>query len=145
MESLITTMRAVPGSSIQLVADLKKGLQTARAFPGCLSMELYVSESNSDEIFLVEQWKSKNAHAKYAAKIGASGLLDEYMLMMIAPMEERWVRHISPGKKKSAPSKPRKKAVKKAPAKARKKTTKRATTSALRKKTVKKNATRGRR
>ena len=55
----VGTLGAVPGKRDELVAHLTK---RSGGMPGCLAYEVGVNDEQPDTVFVVELWKSAEAH-----------------------------------------------------------------------------------
>lgn len=55
---VILEMHAKPGLGDVLVSALKSTLSRPRAFEGCISIEVLQNSNNSDNLLLLETWKT---------------------------------------------------------------------------------------
>lgn len=71
-------------------AALKAALPDTRAFDGCVKLDVLRSTENPNVWTLVEEWKSKAHHAKYAQWRTETGFMDKMMSTVVAPPKQTW-------------------------------------------------------
>ena len=64
---------------------MKDALPDTRSFEGCQSVDVYESQDNPGELFLVELWDSKEHQQKYVAWREETGMMDVLGAFLAAP------------------------------------------------------------
>ena len=70
---------AKAGQADALQAFFNETLPDTRKFEGCISVALHSENDHPDNIFMVEEWSSKSAYAKYLAWRGERGDFEKLM------------------------------------------------------------------
>jgi quinol monooxygenase YgiN len=71
--TVIADLALVPQQAAAVVAKLQEILPETRAFDGCQGVRLLIDEDEPGRIVLVEEWDSREDHARYMEWRGTSG------------------------------------------------------------------------
>ena len=91
MDTLILTFPCKPGSGQVLLEALKTALVDTRAYKGCISVTTYTSESNPDDIVLIEDWDNKTSQANYMQWRTDTGMPEQLGPLLAEPLKEEWL------------------------------------------------------
>lgn len=75
--TVLLEVKAKAGTGGDLLGTFKAILPDTRAFDGCIGVDVYQNQDDSDVIVLVEQWDSKPHYEKYLGWRQETGLLDQ--------------------------------------------------------------------
>ncbi len=63
--TVILEAKTKSGTGNDVLAKLKELLPDTRSYDGCLSLDVYQQQDDSDTVVMVEQWESKSHYQKY--------------------------------------------------------------------------------
>lgn len=63
--TVILEAKTKSGTGNDVLAKLKDILPDTRSYDGCISLDVYQEQDDSDTLVMVEQWESKSHYEKY--------------------------------------------------------------------------------
>ena len=76
--TLLVTISGKPGHG-KALAEMLQPVPAGNDIDGCLGMKIFVNTANADEVLILEEWSSIEAHKAFLAGVMAEGGLDEML------------------------------------------------------------------
>ena len=87
---VLLELKANAGTGADLVCMFKQILPETRAYDGCLGVDVYRNQDDTDVVVLVEQWQSRAHYEKYFAWREESGAVAQMAAMVDGPPSLRY-------------------------------------------------------
>jgi quinol monooxygenase YgiN len=91
----VVKVRAQKGKGVGLLAVLSQPLVEIRRSADCLSAQLYMGAESPDELVLLGEWTSAEAHKRQFEALNASGAFDEAQPILAGPMETTYYTRLA--------------------------------------------------
>jgi quinol monooxygenase YgiN len=85
-----------PEALEQVKAALKAALPDTRAFDGCRGVNCYANAEDPNNLIIVDEWETRQHHAKYAAWREETGFNEQMMSALSAPPIFRFFERLDP-------------------------------------------------
>ena len=83
----VVTLRAHKGKGVALLAALTMPLEATRGTDQCLDAGLFMGAQSPDELVLLEEWTSIEAHRSHMEALKSGGTMDEVTPLLSAEPE----------------------------------------------------------
>jgi len=80
-------LKAQKGKGVALLAALTQPLAASREKPDCQEARLFMGAESPDELVLIEEWASVEAHRKHLLELEAGNIMAEVNELLAAPLE----------------------------------------------------------
>jgi quinol monooxygenase YgiN len=91
----VVKLKAQKGKGVGLLAVLSQPLVEIRGGSGCLGARLYMGAESPDELVLLGEWTSVEAHKKQFEALTASGALEEAQPILAGPPETTYYTRLA--------------------------------------------------
>jgi len=89
------SLKAQKGKGVGLLAVLSQPLLEIRSSSDCLGAQLYMGAESPDELVLLGEWTSVEAHKKQFETLTASGALEEAQPILAGPPETTYYSQLT--------------------------------------------------
>jgi quinol monooxygenase YgiN len=79
-------LKAQKGKGVALLSALTQPLAASRANPDCREAGLFMGAESPDELVLIEEWASVEAHRKHLLELEAGATMAEVNELLAAPL-----------------------------------------------------------
>jgi quinol monooxygenase YgiN len=90
----VVKLRAHKGKGVALLAALTRPLEATRANPDCLAAGLFMGAQSPDELVMLEDWVSVEAHQRHLESLEAGATMDEVNELLAAPLQVEHFKRI---------------------------------------------------
>jgi len=87
---VLVEVKAKVGTGGDLVGWFRQVLPDTRAYDGCIGVDVYQNQDDTDVVVLVEQWQTRAHYEKYLAWREEMGMLAELVELTEAPPSLRY-------------------------------------------------------
>lgn len=91
----VVKVKAQKGRGVGLLAVLSQPLVEIRSSAECLSARLYMGAESPDELVLLGEWTSAEAHKKQFEALTAGGAFEEAQPILAGPMETTYYTRLA--------------------------------------------------
>ncbi len=88
--TIILEIKAKPGTSSEIIDNLREVLPDTRRYDGCLGLKTYQNQENPDVIVLVEEFESREKYSKYLSWRQNTGVFDKLASKLQEPPSIRY-------------------------------------------------------
>ena len=88
--TVILEAKAKQGTGNDLLATFKEVLPGTRSYDGCLGVDTYQSQDDSDVLIMVEKWESRAHYDKYLGWRQETGVLESLAAALESPPSIRY-------------------------------------------------------
>ena len=93
--TVVVKLKAQKGKGVGLLAVFSQPLVEIRSSSDCLSAQLYMGAESPDELVLLGEWTSAEAHKKQFEALNASGAFEEAQPILAGPMETTYYTRLA--------------------------------------------------
>lgn len=90
-EKMILRFPVQPAKRAEFVAMMTGALEETRAYDGCLAAQQYMPSNSEGDVWVWEEWESKDHQAKYFNWRIETGMVDAIGPMMAGEPEIIWL------------------------------------------------------
>ena len=90
----IADLAVRPKNVDELISVFKELLPVTRKYEGCLGIELHRNQDDSNNLILIQEWRTREHHEKYIAWRTETGVMDQVGAYLIRPPGFRYFDHI---------------------------------------------------
>ena len=87
---VLLELKAKAGTGRDLVGLFKQILPDTRAYDGCMSVDVYQNQDDTDVVVLVEQWQTRAQYEKYFAWREETGAVAQLVERLDGPPSLRY-------------------------------------------------------